>query len=176
MLYHISFLVAGVIIITSAILGAKTNILKANSSNLDAPYSFSKVQLMWWTVIVSCCFIILYGRIGDFNLLNHSTLILLSIGMATTASSSLIDVGQKDKKMARHQDGTSIGFFRDIMSDGTGISMHRFQGVLFNVLFGITFVVTFWTKKDFPDYNAAELSLMGASSAAYLALKTNENK
>lgn len=176
MILTASFFVAGLIVFIAIYLGVKTEILKAPGSHNDGPYSFSRVQLMWWTVIVGACFIILFGKTGEYDVINQSTLILLSIGLVTTAGGSVIDVNQMQTTPCRHQDMECKGFFNDILSDENGISMHRFQAVMFNVLFGITFVVTFWAQSQFPEFNNSELTLMGVSSGAYLALKTNENK
>ena len=54
--------------------------------------------------------------------------------------------------------------------------MHRLQSVIFNLVFGVIFIAYLITKKAFPDFSDTELALLGVSSGAYLALKTNENK
>ena len=64
----------------------------------------------------------------------------------------------------------------DILSDESGVNVHRLQAVIFNVLFGVTFIVNLFTYEKFPEFNNSELGLMGLSSGAYLAMKTNENK
>ena len=176
MLQTATYVIAGLIIFTSIFLGVKTEILRADGTHANCSFSFSRVQLMWWTVIVASAFIILYGRTGNYDFFNQSTLILLSIGLVTTAGGSIIDTGQRQTTPCRHQDIETQGFIKDILSDENGVSMHRFQALIFNLLFGITFIVTFLTHNEFPEFNNSELALMGVSSGAYLALKTNENK
>ena len=172
----ISYFIAGAIVLASIYLGISTKLLKYGSTNPKAKYSFSHVQLMWWTVIISCSYIILFTQSDDFNLFNNSTLILLGIGSVTSAVASTIDISQKQTGKSLHQDDDSKGFFNDILSDENGISMHRLQAVIFNALFGIVFIIIMWTEKKFPDFENTQLALMGLSSGSYLALKTNENK
>lgn len=176
MLLTSTYIIAALVVLFAIYLAIKTKILRTSSPNLNAKYSFTNVQMMWWTVIVGCAFIILYGKTGDYGSINQSTVILLSIALATTAGGSLIDTGQKQNGVARHEDTDSQGFLQDLLSDENGVSMHRLQSLVFNILFGITFIINFWMKEKFPDFNHAELSLIGVSSGAFLALKTNENK
>jgi len=176
----ITYVIAALILFVAIYLSVSTNLLRnpISDSTKKGTFSFSRVQLLWWTLIVSCSYIILYGikHGGQFNFFNSSTLALLSIGVVTTAGASVIDVSQKQSGMVRHQDKGSQGFFVDILSDDSGISMHRLQTVIFNVVFGIVFIVYLIEKQAFPDFSNAELALVGVSSGAYLALKTNENK
>ena len=92
------------------------------------------------------------------------------------AGANIIDTSQKQSGTPRHQDSDSQGFMTDILSDESGINVHRLQAVIFNVLFGITFIANLWTHGKFPEFNSSELGLIGLSSGAYLAMKTNENK
>ena len=176
MLLNSTYVIAALLVVFALYLAIATKILRESSPNPNAKYSFTNVQMMWWTVIIGSAFIILYGKTGDYGSINQSTVILLSISLATTAGGSLINVGQKQKGIARHEDENSKGFIQDLLSDENGISMHRMQSLVFNILFGITFLINFWMKGKFPEFNNAELSLIGVSSGAFLALKTNENK
>lgn len=180
----ISFFIAGLIVLAAIYLSYTTDIIKSPTTS-DAPsiqkkYSFARTQLMWWTVIISGCFIIMFGEIGSFAL-NQTVMILLGIGVATTTAGSMIDTSQAqtaaEKGTLRHQDSKNVQFFRDLLDDGNGISTHRFQALLFNILFGIIFIAFFFNHSyKFPDFDDYQLGTMGISSAAYLALKTNENK
>lgn len=176
MLLTVSYVIAGFIVLASIYLGISTDLLKNNSPAKKTSYSFSKVQLMWWTIIISSAFIILFAKTDKYDFFNQSALLLLSISLVTTAGASVIDVSQNQSGKSLHQHRESQGFFYDILSDENGISMHRLQTLIFNVVFGITFIVSFWTNQAFPEFNPEELSLLGVSSGAYLALKTNENK
>lgn len=78
----------------------------------------------------------------------------------------------------RHQDVESEGFVRDILSDDHGVSVHRFQTVVFNLIFGVYFVTAFLRSgaTTFPVFSEIEWSLLGISSSAYLYLKSTENR
>ena len=170
-------LMAAFIVFVVIYLCIKTNLVKNHSLlNAKPGYSFSKVQFLWWTVIISISFIILYGKTENYNSFNQSALILLSIGIATAAGANLVDTSQKQNSTVRHQDADSKGFFADILSDESGVNVHRLQAVVFNVLFGVTFLVNLFAFDKFPEFNTSELGLMGVSSGGYLAMKTNENK
>ncbi|MEO1257580.1 MAG: hypothetical protein AAFZ15_02250 [Bacteroidota bacterium] len=180
----ISFFIAGLIIFAAVYFSITTDIIRnpsdVNSATAHKRYSFSRTQLMWWTVIISCCFIIMFGETGGFEL-NSTTLILLGIGAATTTGGSVIDASQAQAAKAtgtvRHQDSKSTHFLHDILSDGHGVSTHRFQALVFNILFGFIFVAFFFKHGyQFTEFNQYELGTLGISSGSYLAMKTNENK
>ena len=176
MLLTISYIVAGLVLVACLYLSISTKLLRNSSANPKAKYSFSRVQLMWWTIIISCCYIILFAKSGEYNVFNNSALILLGIGVATSTFGSLIDTSQKQTSKPLHQHSNSKGLMTDILSDENGITMHRLQAVIFNVLFGLIFIVVMWTQNTFADFDSSQLALMGISSGAYLAMKTNENK
>ncbi|KAB2880913.1 hypothetical protein F9K33_02840 [bacterium] len=191
-----------ILILTSSwFLVKRTNIIKDMSSAKIRPYSFSRVQLLWWTLIVFITYIFIYAHIEEFNLLNYSVLILLGISTSTTAFARLVDANEgafktpsdKDENKTgesepsktyanphidrhRHQDEASGGFFRDILSDTEGISIHRLQNLMFTAIFGILFIYRVVQDGRMPEFGETELILMGISSGTYLSLKTSENK
>lgn len=67
-------------------------------------------------------------------------------------------------------------FLTDIISDNTGISVHRFQALIFNLIFGCIFINEFLTTGTFAQFGTTELTLMGISSATFVGLKFNENR
>jgi hypothetical protein len=155
------------------------------------PYSFARVQLTWWTVIILSSFITILISYGAAPTFYESTLILLGISAATTTAARIIDrsdqptIQSNPPKPIRIQDQSSEGFLLDILSDGGGVSIHRFQTVIFNLAFGIWFICTvFYYLKNYPgninlimpDITQNNLILLGISSATYAVLKTDENK
>lgn len=138
------------------------------------PYSLSRFQLLWWTVIIISCYILLFAIRDDFGLFSQSTLILLGISAAGTGFSVLVDYSVNDKPGQTPQAGKN--FFLDILSDNNGINIHRYQNFIFTIVFGIVFVYKVFATANMPDFGVLELSLMGLSTATYVALKTNENK
>jgi hypothetical protein len=161
----------------------KYNMLKDISTANKKPYSFSRVQLAWWSVIILASFITIVITKG-IPTLRESTLILLGISAITTGSARITDISdQKNPGITPIQDEEGENFILDILSDSNGVSIHRFQSAIFNIAFGIWFIVKVLqnlpansASEIMPDLLPNNLILLGLSSGAYLALKTTENK
>jgi hypothetical protein len=160
--------------------------LKDNSVAKPQPYSWSRVQLAWWTIIVLTCFITILIKFQEAPTLNSSTVILIGISAATIATARAIDISDEENpKIFRHQDKKGTGFFLDILSDDNGASIHRFQTIVFNMVFGIYFLVSVINHLSYPP-NAIDkimpvigpnnLVLLGLSSATYAVMKVTENR
>jgi hypothetical protein len=158
-------------------LSVKTDLIRdvSPTNPNQRPYSLARTQLLWWTTIITVCYIIGYGQKGVFDTLNNTCLILLGISLTTTASARIIDGTQATTQLSRHQDQPTEHFLIDILSDENGISIHRFQTVLFNLLFGVSFLVLFFQNYVFPDFSTEQMTLLGISSSAYVGLKLTEN-
>jgi len=172
------------------VLMKKTDLLKDDSTCTDnKPYSLAKTQLAFWTLIVFSSFVYLIGKI-DFVIdsgftFNETALLLLGISGATTVLGKTIDTSDQQKVNSgtaagntttpRHQDDCSEGFFIDILSDANGISIHRFQNVIFTVALMAAFPVYVCSEGSMPEWNNTLMTLMGISSAGYLGVKVNEN-
>ena len=193
----ISFwIIFAVILFSIILLEAKYHLLKdvgrppattpddASHVKKHASYSWSRVQLAWWTLIVLSAFatiLLVYRSAPD---LDGSTLILIGISTATIAMARTIDVNDQDKLQALEKQD-SEGLLIDILSDQTGVSIPRFQTVLFNLVFGIWFIGEVLTNllqmpggginTIMPAITTNNLILLGLSSATYAALKTTEN-
>lgn len=146
------------------------------------PYSWARVQLAWWTIIILSSFIFIILAKGSAPTLNNSCVILLGISAATTATARVIDLSDQEKLYERHQDQFGKNFIIDILSDQTGPSVHRFQTVVFNAVFGIWFINQVLTSTSLdanqimPVIKDNNLILLGLSSATYAAMKVTENK
>ena len=153
--------------------------LKDISDVTPRPYSFSRVQLFWWTLVVAACFLISLGTTGTLPAVNETCLALLGIALGTNGTARLIDdrqIAANDAVgSARHQDQPSEGFWTDIVSDAEGVSVHRFQTLVFNLLYGFGFLSQFLKSMTFPSFDEKTYALLGLSSAAYLAIKSREN-
>jgi len=162
--------------------------LRDNSTALPRPYSFSRAQLTWWTVIVLSSMIsIILCRDGSIPDFNNSTLYLLGISSATTVGATLIDINDETNPnlTGLNQNIKGDNFFLDIVSDKNGVSIHRFQTVVFNIVFGVWFIrhvlMSLGNNKiDFnhimPVISENNLVLLGVSSGVYAVLKATENK
>lgn len=160
-------------------LAVKTDLLKDTQvdNGSEKTYSFSRSQLFYWTMIVIICLCAGMGNNGNFDLLlklkEPSILLLLGISVGTASVATYIDNEIPNPK----KNTDSNGFIRDILSDAGGISVHRYQALLFNIIFGLVFVCQFITNTtEFPVFDNYALALMGTSSAGYLLIKTNEKQ
>jgi len=161
-------------------LAVKTDLLKDIQTGDNGPektFSFSRSQLFYWTMIVIICLCAGMGNNGNFDLLlklkEPSILLLLGISVGTASVATYIDNEIPNPK----KNTDSKGFIKDILSDAGGISVHRYQALLFNIIFGLVFVCQFITNTtEFPVFDNYALALMGTSSAGYLLIKTNEKQ
>jgi hypothetical protein len=154
----------------------KFNMLRDISAVYPKPYSFSRVQLAWWTAIVLAAFISTSLAQKHIITLLDSTLYLLGMSGATMAAAKVIDTSDiRNPDIQRNQDSKSENFILDILSDGNGISIHRFQTVVFNLVFSIWFIKFVVNMQAIPDISNNNLILLGLSSATYVGLKATEN-
>lgn len=179
----IYYVIAGIIVFSAIYVSVNTGILKdivVKTPN-EVPiktYSFSRTQGLWWTTIIAACFIIAFGANHEQVInLNSTCLTLLGIGIGTAAFGKVIDNYDLKAGFVRYQDKKiTDNFFTDILSDGTGISVHRYQSLIFNLIFSIVFLVEFFGKmSEFPVFEPVTLGLLGLSSSVYLGTKATEN-
>lgn len=140
----------------------------------DRPvYSLGKAQSIAWLYVVFCTTVFIWINAGVILSLNDSILILLGISLSTSAAARFVDTFevQKVDKMVQ-----SNGFIKDLLNDDHGkqIQLHRFQSVMWNLLFLAYFVVKVIKDESFPVIELNWLVLMGISNSAYLVLKTKE--
>jgi len=150
----------------------------------ERPYSYSRLQLFWWTIIIFWCFFSFYLYTGVLLAFTPTAVMLLGGGLAVSIFGRVMDSSQiadnNTPVPARHQDiEPSKDFLTDILSDEGGISIHRFQALLANLIFGIAFINMFLkalgTAYPLADFEQWQLTLLGVSAAGYLGLKANEN-
>lgn len=178
----IHFLFGGLLLAVTAIVlifDFKYGSLKDESAAVKKPYSFGRVQLSWWTVIIFSAFVACAIVTRLLPNLDPSLLILLGISGGTTLASGVIDA--KSNQITSTTE--SNGFFADILNNG---DMHRLQFLLFNVAVGVWFIFQVFHNLNLPltpiftvnmvlpaipDY---VLVLLGGSSLLYVGGKTQE--
>lgn len=143
-------------------------------------FSYSRVQLGWWTIIIITCFVtvLVISLISGTTppVLDNSILILLGIGAGTTTTANIIDVSDNKNNKPRYQDQKGGNFIYDILNDGQGVSIPRLQSVIFNIIIGIYMLsVVYSDMNKIPKLDSSWLILLGISSGTYLAMKSNEN-
>ncbi|HEY6804931.1 MAG TPA: hypothetical protein VI306_15255 [Pyrinomonadaceae bacterium] len=70
----------------------------------------------------------------------------------------------------------SVSFLRDILSDSSGYSFHRFQIFAWTIVLGIIFVSAVYNSLNMPEFSSTLLGLMGISSGTYIGFKFPETK
>ncbi len=126
------------------------------------------------------CMPFLWDRrsIGEIN---NTALILMGISAGTFAVGAVMDTTEIQQGVIRHQEAQpSINFFRDLLTDNNGISVHRFQNLVWTI---VAIMVYFYRYSnppknnfnDLPTLDSTLLALTGISNATYLTLKTREN-
>jgi len=68
----------------------------------------------------------------------------------------------------------SKGFCMDILNDEDGITLHRFQIVIWTIVLGLIFVKEVYTNLGMPEFSDTMLILVGISSGTYLGFKFPE--
>ncbi len=165
-------------------LSLKTGLIKDISTADPKPFSLSRTQLAFWTVVIaSSYFYLLWIQNFDFEkvVLSPSALVLLGVSLTTTVGARLSDISDQEKLKSgsissNHQNEDSEGFWTDILSDANGYSIARYQHVIFTVVMGVGFVVNAITEEKMIDFDENLLVLSGVSAVGYLGVKTQENK
>ena len=70
----------------------------------------------------------------------------------------------------------SESFWRDILTDANGITLHRFQIVIWTAVLGTLFVYGVYRDLTMPEFSGTLLALMGISSGTYLGFKIPERQ
>ncbi len=185
-------------------LSARTNLLKdsvfdatsfnslAAGQSIRSPkpgYSWSRVQFAFWTIIIvgSAIYVWLLKCGCSTNKISMDidpvNLGLLGIAIGTTTVGKIIDTSQSNQPAAAttsaQQNQPSQGFLIDILSDETGVSIHRLQNVLWTAVIGYIYISHVYTTCAIPGSTVISptmIALMGLSSAGYLGVKTTENQ
>jgi hypothetical protein len=148
------------------------------------PFSYARMQLFWWTMIILSCYTFFYGLTGSLAPLNPTAVALLGFGVVVLAGGKLIDKRQISNNdlgtRAQDDDASKDSFITDMLSDEHGPCIHRFQAVIFNLIFGIGYISFFISAiygKQYPfiDFGEWQFALIGISSATYLGMKGTEN-
>ena len=83
-------------------------------------------------------------------------------------------IAQTRAKAAVTRSTSSKGFWIDLLDDGSGVSLHRLQILVWTFILAGIFVVTVWRTLAMPEFSEGLLALMGISSGTYLGFKVPE--
>jgi hypothetical protein len=97
-----------------------------------------------------------------------------------TLTDSRTRLGQIDQQLrsinAQDAAPASAGFLRDVLSDGSGYSFHRFQIFAWTIVLGIIFISSVYNNLTMPEFSTTLLGLMGLSAGTYIGFKFPEQK
>jgi len=95
----------------------------------------------------------------------------------TDSRTRLNQIDQQLRTLNSQQSATeSAGFLRDLLSDSTGYSFHRFQIFAWTIVLGIIFVSSVYNNLTMPEFSTTLLGLMGLSAGTYIGFKFPEQK
>ena len=148
------------------------------------PYSLSRFQLAFWSLLVVAAYIFIWMITEELDTITGSVLVLLGIGSGTALGATLIDAGkQAPEGTAKASDAAppakpraSAGFLTDLVSDDNGVSLYRFQLVVWTLVLGVIFCSSVYNGLEMPQFSTTLLGLMGLSSGTYLGFKVPESK
>jgi hypothetical protein len=139
------------------------------------PYSLSLFQMSFWFFLVIASYVFMWMITDELDTITDSVLALIGIGAATALGAALIDKN-KTAPAPDEPGGASRGFLNDVMSDPTGVSLHRFQMFVWTLVLGVIFIGSVYKNLQMPEFSATLLGLMGISSGTYLGFKVPEKQ
>ena len=185
-------------------LARRTALLRGRGVGLAegdlAPYSLARFQLAFWGFLVIAAYIFIWMITGELDTITGSGLALLGIGSGTALGAARIDEGKDEKEKTEEAasaaaaaeaapagatpapapkpsaPATTRGFLKDILSDESGVSIHRLQLFVWTLVLGIIFCTVVYGNLEMPQFSSTLLGLMGISSGTYLGLKVPEAK
>ena len=138
------------------------------------PYSLARCQMAFWFFLVLAAFILIWLITGDYNgIVMQQTLVLMGISAATGAFSVAID---SNKSATATTAPIHSNFFDDLLTDVNGITLHRYQMLVWTIALGIIFLFSAYETLATPNFDADLLTLMGISSGTYLGFKLPEKQ
>jgi len=92
---------------------------------------------------------------------------------------TLSRLNQIGQELKRHEailrvNPATGNFLKDILSDATGVTLHRFQMLVWTVVLGIVFALQVYRNLAMMDFSPELLVLQGISGGTYLSLKMPE--
>lgn len=142
------------------------------------PFSLSRTQMAFWTMIVGFSFTYIYLISGEMPEITQGTLILLGISSSTTLGGFAINssTAKKNGENVKAEKCCSEGFIKDILSDGGNLGIYRLQNVLFTLILGVIYISKAVNYVEMTEFKTNLLFLMGISSGTYLGVKYFANQ
>jgi hypothetical protein len=172
--YVVGIILIVCLVVILILLSLKSGLLRDGGSLASErrPYSLARTQFTLWLLLISSAYIFLWVSTGEMPILTASSLILLGISGGTSVVAKMIDNSQA---LNPSPEGKTKGFMTDILSDESGVSIHRLQMFVFTLVIGLIFCHDVLVIFEMPDFDSNLLMLMGISSGTYAGFKVTEN-
>lgn len=171
--FRIFVALVAVMLLVFVILCRRTSLIRSGSPEIppaQRPFSLSLFQMAFWFFVVTASYAFLWLINDELDTITESVLLLLGIGAGTALGAVFID--KKKPNVAAEK---SQGFLTDLLTDATGVSLHRFQMFVWTLILGLIFIASVYKNNVMPEFSATLLGLMGLSSGTYLGFKIPEN-
>lgn len=171
--------------VTFCALATHTTMLMERVTGSQAPpamrFSLAKVQLALWFFVVFGSFLVIWLVTGNFNTINSSIVATLGISVGTALGDAYIksarpmsESGEATAQPVPPPDRTAARFVRELVSDGEGYSIYRFQMLAWTVALVIVFLADVYDDLVMPSFGPELLYLLGVSSGTYVAHRVPE--
>jgi hypothetical protein len=143
------------------------------------PFSLGLVQMAFWFCLSLAAYVYICLVTRQVHVPMGSVLGLLGISATTGLAAVFVDKQKADaspeaQAAAAASPASSQGFWADLLSDGDGVSFHRFQIAVWTMVLGVVFVWSVYRDITMPEFDASLLTLMGISSGTYVGFKFPE--
>lgn len=174
--FHVYVVMLVVALIAFVYLCRHTPVIRGGTPDqtlAERPYSLSLFQMGFWFFLVIASYVFIWLICDELNTITDSVLGLIGIGAATAVGAKMINdrsSGSADAPVVGH------GFISDVISDKTGVSIHRLQMFVWTLVLGVIFIASVYNDLAMPEFSGTLLGLMGISSGTYLGVKTTAGK
>lgn len=146
------------------------------ASGARKTFSLARWQMAWWFFIILSAYLLIWIMTGDRDTLSSSALALFGISSATALGAVAIDASKRANAAASLPPMSSQGFIDDILTDKDGISLHRFQIMIWTIVLGFIFAISVYNNLGMPEFSGTLLALMGISNGTYIGFKFPEQQ
>jgi hypothetical protein len=166
------------------------------------PYSLALTQTAWWFFLVFAAYVFIWAMTGTYNeVMTANALTLMGIGAGTSLGAAMVEATQSDQVDQRRKEleanlatatanndaaqiatlqqllrPASRDLARDLLTDKDGVTLHRFQMLVWTLALGVVFVIGVYQDLAMPEFDTKLLALMGISSGVYLGFKIPEKQ
>ena len=151
-----------------------TNLVRESGPKLQGkkrPYELGRFLTLFWCAIIATSYFSVWLITGDSDF--PATAVALTGFGGIVALAEYVTRSGPDEAF---DDSTksipgSVNFFADVLSNSYGYSFHRFQLLIWNILFGCMFVSLVWENLALPEFSQPLVALIGVSTSIHLGFE-----